>query len=102
MRFLRHIERNSLLLFLIPADTKDIKEEYKILLNELKEFNPELVDKPRILAISKSDLLDAELKSEMRLELPKVRSVFISSVTGEGIVKLKDIIWSELNRYEED
>jgi GTP-binding protein len=102
LRFLRHIERNSLLLFLIPADAKDIKEEYKILMNELKQFNPELIDKPRILAISKSDLLDTELKSEMRLELPNVRSVFISSITGEGILKLKDMIWSELNRYTDD
>jgi len=102
LRFLRHIERNSLLLFLIPADSKDIKEEYDILLHELNEYNPELIDKPRILAVSKSDLLDAELKSEMKLELPKVKSVFISSVTGEGIVKLKDMIWEELNRYSDD
>ena len=102
LRFLRHIERNSLLLFLIPADAKDIKKEYKILLNELKKFNPELLDKPRLLAISKSDLLDDELKSEMKAELPKVKSVFISSITGEGITKLKDLIWSELNRYTYD
>jgi len=102
LRFLRHIERNSLLLFLIPADAKDIKKEYKILLNELKKFNPELLDKPRLLAISKSDLLDEELKSEMKAELPKVKSVFISSITGEGITKLKDLIWSELNRYTYD
>lgn len=101
LRFLRHIERNSLLLFLIPADTKDIRKEYGILLNELKKYNPELVDKPRLLAVSKSDLLDAELKSEMKLELPKVKSTFISSVTGEGIAKLKDMIWTELNRYSE-
>jgi GTPase len=97
LRFLRHIERNSLLLFLIPADAKDIRKEYKILLNELKEYNPELIDKPRLLAISKSDLLDAELKSEMKKELPKIKTVFISSVTGEGILKLKDLIWAELN-----
>lgn len=102
LRFLRHIERNSLLLFLIPADAKDIKKEYKILVNELQKFNPELLDKPRLLAISKSDLLDEELKSEMKLELPKVKSVFISSITGEGITKLKDLIWSELNRYTDD
>ncbi len=98
IRFLRHIERNSLLLFLIPADANDIRKEYDILLKELGKYNPELLDKPRLLAISKSDLLDAELKSEMKLELPKVKSVFISSITGEGIIKLKDIIWSELNR----
>lgn len=102
LRFLRHIERNSLLLFLIPADSKDIRKEYKILLNELKEYNPELLDKPRLLAVSKSDLLDAELKSEMKLELPKIKTVFISSVTGEGILKLKDLIWNELNRFPED
>jgi len=98
LRFLRHIERNSLLLFMVPADTKDIREEYKVLLNELKQYNPELIDKPRLLAITKSDLLDDELKSEMKLELPKVKTLFISSITGEGILKLKDLIWSELNR----
>jgi len=102
LRFLRHIERNSLLLFLIPADSKDIRKEYKILLNELKEYNPELLDKPRLLAVSKSDLLDAELKSEMKLELPKIKTVFISSITGEGLLKLKDMIWEELNRNPED
>lgn len=102
IRFLRHIERNALLLFMIPADAKDIRNEYEILLNELKKYNPELLDKPRLLAISKSDLLDDELKSEMKLELPKVKSVFISSVTGEGITKLKDMVWSELNRYTDD
>jgi GTP-binding protein len=102
LRFLRHIERNSLLLFLVPADSKNIKDEYNILLNELREYNPELLDKPKILAVSKSDLLDAELKSEMKMELPKVKSVFISAITGEGILKLKDLIWSELNRYADD
>jgi GTP-binding protein len=102
IRFLRHIERNSLLLFLIPADSKDIRKEYDILLKELDKYNPELLDKPRLLAISKSDLLDAELKSEMKMELPKVKSVFISSITGEGILKLKDLIWTELNRYSGD
>jgi GTP-binding protein len=102
LRFLRHIERNSLLLFLVPADSKDIRKEYDILLSELEKYNPELLDKPRLLAISKSDLLDAELKSEMKLELPKVKSVFFSSITGEGIPKLKDLIWTELNRYSEE
>ncbi|HOX78209.1 MAG TPA: GTPase ObgE [Bacteroidales bacterium] len=102
LRFLRHIERNSLLLFLIPADSKDIRREYEILLNELDKYNPELVDKPRLLAISKSDLLDSELISEMKKELPPVKTVFISSVTGDGILKLKDLIWTELNRYSDE
>lgn len=98
-RFLRHIERNSLLLFLVPADSKDIKEEYKILLSELKKFNPELLDKERILAVSKSDMLDDELKKEIKKHLPrKISTLFISSVTGEGIQKLKDIIWEKLNK----
>ncbi|MBE6246241.1 MAG: GTPase ObgE [Bacteroidales bacterium] len=97
-RFLRHIERNSVLLFLVPADSKDIKEEYKILLNELKKFNPELLDKQRILAISKSDMLDDELKREIKPHLPrKIPTIFISSVANEGIKELKDIIWKSLN-----
>lgn len=97
-RFLRHIERNSLLLFLVPADSKDIKTEYKILLNELKKFNPELLDKQRILAVSKSDMLDAELKKEIKVHLPrKVPTIFISSVANEGIKELKDLIWKMLN-----
>ncbi len=98
LRFLRHIERNSLLLFLVPADTDDIKKEYKILVNELKEFNPELLDKPRLLAVSKCDLLDDELKTAIRKTLPKLPFIFISSITGEGIMKLKDLIWKELNQ----
>ncbi|MBW6459498.1 MAG: GTPase ObgE [Bacteroidales bacterium] len=98
IRFLRHIERNSLLLFLIPTDSKDIRKEYDILVNELKQYNPDLLDKPRLLAMSKADLLDEELKEEMRLELPKVPYTFISSVTGEGIQRMKDMIWKELNR----
>lgn len=97
-RFLRHVERNSILLFLIPADADDIKKDYAILLNELKKFNPEMLDKKRLLAISKSDMLDEELKEQMKEELPPgVDSVFISSVTGEGIQELKDMIWRELN-----
>lgn len=97
-RFLRHIERNSVLLFLVPADSKDIKQEYKILLNELKKFNPELLDKQRILAISKSDMLDDELKREIKPHLPrKIPTIFISSVANEGIKELKDIIWKSLN-----
>ncbi len=97
-RFLRHIERNSILLFMVPADSKDIKTEYKILLNELKKFNPDLLDKQRILAVSKSDMLDEELKREIKVHLPrKVQAIFISSVTGEGIKELKDLIWKTLN-----
>jgi GTP-binding protein len=96
IRFLRHIERNSILLFVIPADSKDIREEYDILLNELKMYNPELLDKKRILAISKSDLLDEELLNEMKDELPDVPGVFISSFSGQGITRLKDILWREL------
>lgn len=97
LRFLRHIERNSMLLFLIPADSDDIKKEYNILLNELKEFNPELLDKPHLLAISKSDMLDEELTDAISKELPKVPSVFFSSITGKGVSLLKDMIWEELN-----
>lgn len=99
IRFLRHIERNSLLLFLVPADSKNIREEYLILLNELKMYNPELLDKKRILAISKSDMLDDELKEEIRKDLPEISRVFISSVTGEGLTPLKDMIWKTLNTY---
>src|SRR5690554_86706 len=96
-RFLRHIERNSLLLFLVPADADDIRKEYEILLNELKQYNPELLDKRHVLAISKSDMLDEELMQEIRCDLPEVPSVFISSITGFGIPALKDILWRELN-----
>ena len=101
LRFLRHIERNSLLLFMIPVDARDIKKEYKILLDELKKYNPELLDKPRLLAVTKCDMLDAELLREMEKDLPKVPHVYISSITGEGIPKLKDAIWFELNRFAE-
>lgn len=98
IRFLKHIERNSLLLFMIPADAKDIKQEYEILLNELKKYNPELLDKKRVLAISKSDMLDDELKSEMKKEVPEgVPSIFISAVTNQGIVELKDLLWRHLH-----
>ena len=97
-RFLRHIERNSVLLFLVPADSKDILAEYKILLKELKKFNPDLLDKQRILAISKSDMLDDELKKEIKPHLPrKIPTIFISSVANEGIKELKDLIWKTLN-----
>jgi GTP-binding protein len=98
LRFLRHIERNAVLLFLVPADSKDIVAEYKILLNELKQYNPELLDKQRMLAISKSDMLDEELMKEIKKHLPKkVPCRFISSVSGQGIPELKDLLWKVLN-----
>ncbi|HZB12499.1 MAG TPA: GTPase ObgE, partial [Chryseolinea sp.] len=98
IRFLRHIERNSLLLFLIPVDSRDIRAEYDILLNELRKYNPELLDKKRLLAISKIDMLDDELMHEMKKELPKdIPAVFISSVTNKGIQELKDLIWKTLH-----
>ncbi len=97
-RFLRHIERNSLLLFMVPADSKDIKDEYEVLLNELKQYNPELLDKKRLLAISKSDMLDDELKSAMKKEMPDgIQWIFISSITTQGITELKDLIWKNLH-----
>ncbi len=100
-RFLRHIERNSTLLFLIPADAKDIKKQYDILLDELKRYNPELMDKDRLIAISKSDLLDEELRAEMKQELDKefeLPYIFISSVAQMGITELKDKLWQMLNK----
>jgi GTP-binding protein len=97
-RFLRHIERNSTLLFLVPADSDDIQKEYDILLNELKKHNPELLDKNRLLAISKSDMLDDELKSAIKNELPKgINTLFISSIAQQGLVELKDTLWKMLN-----
>ena len=98
LRFLRHIERNSTLLFIVPADSKDITKEYEILLLELKKFNPELLDKDRILAISKSDMLDEELIGEIKKELPiDLPSLFISSIAQKGLKELKDKIWKQLN-----
>ena len=97
-RFLRHIERNTLLLFMVPGDTDDIKREYEILLNELANFNPELLDKGRVLAITKCDLLDDELMDMLKPSLPEgVPTVFISSVTGFGLQELKDKLWQEMN-----
>ena len=96
IRFLRHIERNSTLLFLIPADSPDIKNEYQVLLNELEKYNPELLDKNRVLAITKSDLLDEELKKEIASDLPEVPRIFISAVKQENIDKLKDMLWQQL------
>jgi GTP-binding protein len=98
LRFLRHIERNSLLLFMVPGDTDDIKHDYEVLLGELKKFNPELIDKHRVLAITKCDLLDDELIDMLSETLPTdLPVVFISAVTGQGIDELKDVLWRELN-----
>jgi GTP-binding protein len=99
LRFLRHIERNSILLFLVPIDSDDIEKEYKILLRELQKYNPELLDKERILAITKSDMLDEELIEEMKKQIPtELPSVFISSVVGKGLQSLKDLIWQALTK----
>lgn len=98
-KFLRHIERNSILLFLIPADAKDYYQEYKILLNELNKYNPELNDKDRVIAISKSDLLDKELEDEIRKTFPdNFKLLFISAVTGENLTQLKDELWKLLHQ----
>jgi len=101
-RFLRHIERNSTLLFLIPADAKDIKNQYEILLNELKKYNPELLHKERLIAVSKSDMLDDELKTELKQQLDKefkgIPYLFISAVAQQGLTELKDKLWEMLNR----
>jgi GTP-binding protein len=98
LRFLRHIERNSMLLFMVPSDAKDYRKEYGILMNELQEYNPELLDKERFLVISKSDFLDEELQAEISKELEDIPHQFISSITGQGIVQLKDKIWQILNK----
>jgi GTP-binding protein len=97
LRFLRHIERNSLLLFMIPADSDDIKKEYNILLNELKQYNPELLHKDRLLAITKCDMLDEELTAAIKKDLPKIPYTFISSLAQMGLTELKDMIWKKLN-----
>ena len=98
LRFLRHIERNSLLLFMVPGDTDDIKHEYEVLLGELENFNPDMLDKHRVLAVTKCDLLDEELIEMLKETLPTdLPVVFISSVTGYGINELKDVLWKELN-----
>ena len=97
LRFLRHIERNSLLLFMVPADADDIHQEYRVLLNELAQYNPELLDKRRILAISKADMLDDELIEALEADLPEIPHIFISSITGYNITALKDMLWRELN-----
>lgn len=101
LRFLRHIERNAVLLFMVSADSTDIRKDYEVLLHEVKEFNPELGVKNRVLAITKSDILDEELREGISAELPDdVPTLFISSVTGEGIAELKDLLWREINSEE--
>ena len=99
IRFLRHIERNSILLFIIPADSRNIMDEYDILVNELKMYNPELLDKKRLLGISKADLVDEEIRNELRKYLPQLPRVFFSAITGEGISTLKEMIWKLLAAY---
>ena len=105
LRFLRHIERNAVLLFMVPADADDIKAQYDILVGELEQFNPQLADKPRVLAVSKSDMLDEELMAEIEATLPEdIPHVFISAVTGTGLTELKDMLWAQItderNRIE--
>lgn len=99
LRFLRHIERNSILLFMVPADSADIEADYRILLNELKQYNPELLVKGRVLAVTKCDMIDAEMEKEIEASLPEgLPHILISSVSGKGIDELKDLLWKELNR----
>lgn len=101
LRFLRHIERNAVLLFMVPADSNDIKHDYEVLLNEVREFNPELADKSRVLAITKCDMLDDELFEAIKAEVPDdVTTVFISAVSGQGLPELKDVLWREINSEE--
>lgn len=101
LRFIRHIERNSVLLFMIPCDSQQIKKDYEILLNELEQFNPELLDKPRLIAITKMDIVEAEWKSLIQKEIPiGIPHVFISAITGQGLEELKDLIWKELNKED--
>jgi GTP-binding protein len=100
-RFLRHIERNATLLFMIPCDTENIRKEYDILLNELQQYNEELMHKPRVLAITKSDMLDEELKEMLKSELPKdLPTLFISSVAQQGLQELKDLLWTTISEYK--
>jgi GTPase len=98
LRFLRHIERNAVLLFMVPVDVRDIGEEYRILLNELSQYNPELLDKPRVLAITKCDLADKEILRELKKEIPEIPAVFISSHQKTGLEKLKQLLWDTLNK----
>jgi GTP-binding protein len=101
LRFLRHIERNSILLFMVPVDSRDIRKEYEILLNELGQYNPELLDKTRVLAITKSDLADGEILQALKNEIPDVPHVFISSHKKTGLERLKAMLWKELNASDE-
>ncbi|MCB9289089.1 MAG: GTPase ObgE [Lewinellaceae bacterium] len=102
-RFLRHIERNATLLFMVPCDTGNIKKEYEILLNELQEYNEELLDKPRVLAITKSDLIDEELREMLKADIPKgVPYIFISAVAQQGLTELKDLLWETINKGGEE
>lgn len=98
LRFLRHIERNAVLLFMVPVDAMEIRREYEILEHELREYNPELLDKPRVLAITKCDLADEEIRKELSRDLPDVPSVFISSFDQTGLQKLKQLLWETLNQ----
>ena len=97
LRFLRHIERNSILLFMIPADSENLQKEYAVLLNELRQYNPELLNKERVLAITKSDMLDDEMKEQMKADIPAIAYLFISSLAQQGLVELKDLLWKKLN-----
>ena len=99
-RFLRHIERNSTLLFMVPGDSDDIRKEYDVLVNELRQFNPELLDKPRVLALTKSDLIDDEIKEWNKPLIPDVPHVYISAVAQQGLQELKDLLWKNLNIEE--
>jgi GTP-binding protein len=102
-RFLRHIERNSILLFVIPADSADHKKEFEILRNELQEYNPEMLQKDFVIAISKADMLDEELREAIKKELPQnITSIFFSSITGYNLLQLKDLLWSSLNAPQKD
>jgi GTP-binding protein len=102
LRFLRHIERNSTLLFMIPCDTNSIAKEYQVLLNELEMYNPELLDKPRVLALTKADLIDEDWKKLIQPEIPaEVPHVFISAITEQGLTQLKDLLWETLNKKEQ-
>jgi len=100
LRFLRHIERNAVLLFMVPVDCRDIRAEYQVLLNELRLYNPELLDKPRLLAVTKSDLADDEITRELKKDLPEIPYCFISSHRKTGLMKLKGMLWEELNKSD--
>jgi GTP-binding protein len=98
LRFLRHIERNAVLLFMVPVDCNDIRKAFDVLLKELEAYNPDLMDKPRVLAVTKCDLADEELIAGMKKDLPDLPVVFISSVAGKGLMELKDVLWRAMNQ----